>query len=127
MKTKVAKVGDLLPGGMMLVQAQGIDIVLGNFNGTFYALESRCGHMSAPLELGTLNGYILTCPMHSAQFSVINGEVINASIPRNHLPPKMDGPAAVPSYLARLMDKVKTMDVRSFPVTIEGTDIFVEV
>ena len=127
MKTKVATVSDILPGGMIMVQAQGIDLVLGNLNGTFYALERRCGHMCAPLEMGTLNGYILTCPMHSAQFSVVTGEAINASVPRERLPPKQDGPAAIPAYLAKLMDKVKTMDVRTFPVTVEGSDIFVDV
>ena len=76
MKVKIASVGDILPGGMITFQAQGIEMVLCNFDGTFYALERRCGHMSAPFELGTLNGYILTCPMHSAQFSVVTGEAI---------------------------------------------------
>jgi nitrite reductase/ring-hydroxylating ferredoxin subunit len=127
LKFKVAKVGDVLPGGMMMVQAQGLDIVLCNSEGTFYALERRCGHMSAPLEQGTLNGYILTCPMHSAQFSVVTGEAINAAIPRERLPPKLDGPAAIPAYLAKLMEKVKTMDVRSYPVSIEGDDVYIDV
>jgi nitrite reductase/ring-hydroxylating ferredoxin subunit len=127
LKTKVATVSDVLPGGLILVQAEGRDLVLCNYDGTFYALERRCGHMSAPLELGTLNGYILTCPMHSAQFSVVSGEAINAAIPRTRSPPKIDGPIAVPAYLAKLIDKVKTMDVRSFPVTVEGEDIFVDV
>ena len=127
MKTKVATVSDILPGGMIMVQAQGIEMVLGNLDGTFYALERRCGHMCAPLEMGTLNGYVLTCPMHSAQYSLVTGEVINSAIPRIKLAPKLDGPAAVPGYLARLMEKVRTMDVRTFPVTVEGADIFVDV
>lgn len=127
MKVKVANVGDVLPDGMIMVQAQGVDLVLCNSEGTFYALDRRCGHMCAPLEQGTLNGYILTCPMHSAQFSVVTGEAINAAIPRERLPPKLDGPAAIPAYLAKLMEKVRTMDIRSFPVSIEGEDIFVEV
>jgi nitrite reductase/ring-hydroxylating ferredoxin subunit len=127
LKTKVAKVGDILPGGMMMVQTEGKELVLCNFDGTFYAVERRCGHMNAPLELGTLNGYILTCPMHSAQFSVITGEAINSAIPRPRSLPKVDGPVAVPGYLARLIDKVKTMDVRSFPVSVEGDEIFIEV
>ncbi len=83
--------------------------------------------MSAPLEQGTLNRYILTCPMHSAQFSVVTGEAISSAIPGTGSPPKIDGPLAVPAYLAKLMDKVKTMDVRTFPVSVEGEDIFVDV
>ena len=113
MKVKVANVGDVLPDGMIMVQAQGVDLVLCNSEGTFYALDRRCGHMCAPLEQGTLNGYILTCPMHSAQFSVVTGEAINAAIPRERLPPKLDGPAAIPAYLAKLMEKVRTSLSRS--------------
>ncbi|MGD0817098.1 MAG: Rieske 2Fe-2S domain-containing protein [Methanomassiliicoccales archaeon] len=127
MKIRVASASDILSGGMMMVQAQGIEMVLCNFDGTFYAMERRCGHMCAPLELGTLNGYILTCPMHSAQFSVVTGEAINNALPSNRSPPKIDGPAAVPGYLAMLIQKVKTMDVRSFPVIVEGEDVFVDV
>jgi nitrite reductase/ring-hydroxylating ferredoxin subunit len=127
LRIKVASVGDILPGGMMAVEAKWVEMVLCNFEGTFYALEKRCGHMNAPLELGTLNQYILTCPMHSAQFSVITGEVINAAMLRERAPPKIDGPIAVPGYLSKLMDKVKTMDVRSFPVTVEGNDVLVDV
>jgi len=59
--------------------------------------------------------------------AVVTGEAINAAIPRERLPPKLDGPAAIPAYLAKLMEKVRTMDIRSFPVSIEGEDIFVEV
>lgn len=109
-----------------MVQAQGIDMVLCNFDGMFYALERRCGHMNAPLEQGTLNGYILTCPMHSAQFSVVTGEVINAALSRERTTPKVDGPVAVPGYLSKLMEKVKTMDVRSFPVSVDGDNVFVD-
>jgi nitrite reductase/ring-hydroxylating ferredoxin subunit len=127
MKVKVASVGDILPGGMVMVQAQGVELVVCNFEGTFYALERRCGHMNAPLELGALNKYILTCPMHSAQFSVITGEAINAAMPLNRSPPRIDGPAAIPGYLGKLIDKVKTMDVRSFPVVVEGDDVLVDV
>jgi nitrite reductase/ring-hydroxylating ferredoxin subunit len=127
MRYKVASVGDILPGGIMAVQASDVEILLCNLDGKYYALEKRCGHMSAPLELGTLNGYVLTCPMHSAQFSVVTGEAINAAILRERPPPKLDGPSAVPGYLSKLMDKVKTLDLRTFPVSVEGDSIFIDV
>ena len=127
MRTKVATVGDILPGGMLAVQANGIELVLCNVDGTYHALERRCGHMSAPLDLGTLNGYVLTCPMHSAQFSAVTGEMISRSIPLNRPTPKIDGPNAVPGYLSKLIEKVKTLDVRAFNVTVEGDDILVDV
>jgi nitrite reductase/ring-hydroxylating ferredoxin subunit len=126
MKVKIASVGDVLPDGMIMVQAQGIEMVLCNFDGTFYALERRCGHMCAPLELGTLNRYILTCPMHSAQFSVVTGEAISNAVLLKRPPPKIDGLVAVPGFQAILKEKVKTMDVKTFPVTVEDDAIFVD-
>jgi nitrite reductase/ring-hydroxylating ferredoxin subunit len=127
LKIKVASVGDILPGGLMLVQAEGIEMVLCNDGGVYYAVERRCGHMSAPLELGTLNHYILTCPMHSAQFSVVTGETISGAVPLNRPTPNKEGPEAVPGYLLRLIEKVKTLDIKTFPVTVEGNGVYVEV
>ena len=127
MKVRVASVGDVLPGGIIMVKAEGVEMVLCNHEGSFYALERRCGHMSAPLELGTLNQYILTCPMHSAQFSVITGESLSGAIPLNASPPKKDGPEPVPGYLAALVNATRTMDVKRFQVTVEGYAVFVEV
>jgi len=127
LKVRVASTDDLLPGGLMMVRPQDVEMVLCNYEGTYHALERRCGHMSAPLEMGTLNQYILTCPMHGAQFSVINGEVINDALPRNRTPAKMDGPVPVHGYLAMLIEKVKTMDVKTYTVTVEGDNIFVDV
>ena len=111
----------------MMVRPQGIEIVLCNHEGTYHALERRCGHMNAPLEMGTLNQGILTCPMHSAQFSIMTGEVINDALRRNRTPAKKDGLVAVHEYITMLIEKVTTMDVKTYPVTIEGDDVFVEV
>jgi len=36
--------------------------------------------MNAPLELGTLDGTYLTCPMHCAQFDVTSGEAISGPV-----------------------------------------------
>ena len=76
MMTKVAKADDLRDGGLMLVNANGKDVVLGRSGDRFFAVDRRCGHMNAPLEFGTLKGQILTCPMHSAQFDMTTGLVL---------------------------------------------------
>jgi nitrite reductase/ring-hydroxylating ferredoxin subunit len=39
----------------------------------------------------------------------------------------MDGPVPVHGYLAMLIEKVKTMDVKTYTVTVEGDNIFVDV
>ncbi|MDP9289975.1 MAG: Rieske (2Fe-2S) protein [Thermoproteota archaeon] len=30
---------------------------------------ARCSHTNAPLSLGTLNGKVVTCPLHGAKFA----------------------------------------------------------
>ena len=45
---------EIAPGGMKAVEVGGREVVICNCDGTFYAIERRCGHMNAPLEMGTL-------------------------------------------------------------------------
>ena len=76
-------VEELAPGGMKGVEVNGRLVVVCNCEGRFYAFQRRCGHMNAPLELGTLDGTILTCPMHCAQFDVTTGEALAGPVPRD--------------------------------------------
>jgi nitrite reductase/ring-hydroxylating ferredoxin subunit len=38
-------------------------------------MDDRCGHMNALLSIGKLNGKIVICPFHYAQFDVTTGQV----------------------------------------------------
>jgi len=59
---------------MKHVKAFGEDILLSKVDGTIYATSNRCGHQNAPLSKGTLNGYVVACPLHSATFDVRTGK-----------------------------------------------------
>ena len=87
----VARAGDLLPGQMKWVAVNGERRVLANVAGTYYAISDVCGHRNAPLSRGKLEGYLIECPLHFAQFDVRTGELV-------------DGPvsAAVPIYEVRI-------------------------
>lgn len=78
---EVAEKNEILPGGMKAVEAEGKEFILCNYEGNIYALNRRCSHMNTPLEKGTLEGYILTCPMHFAQFDITTGEALSSPIP----------------------------------------------
>ena len=67
---RAIRTDEIAPGGMKAVDLEGKEIVVCNCDGTYYAFERRCGHMNAPLDLGTLDGTYVTCPMHCAQFDV---------------------------------------------------------
>jgi nitrite reductase/ring-hydroxylating ferredoxin subunit len=87
----VAQAGDLAPGEMTFVAVERERIVLANVEGRFYALRDVCGHRNAPLSRGKLDGCIVECPLHFAQFDIRTGKFV-------------DGPysADVPAYEVRV-------------------------
>jgi nitrite reductase/ring-hydroxylating ferredoxin subunit len=123
---EIAGIDEILPGGMKAYEVDGTDIVLCNDGGRFYAFQRRCGHMSAPLDMGTANGYIVTCPLHSVQFDATTGEALSPP-----LLPFASGEPQTRDNLTRwvetLMKHVKTCDIRTYPVRVENGRISVDV
>ena len=71
---KVAKISDLAPGEMMLVEYDDEDVGLFNIEGEFYAISDICTHDNGPLVEGKLDGDCVICPRHGARFNVKTGE-----------------------------------------------------
>jgi nitrite reductase/ring-hydroxylating ferredoxin subunit len=76
----VAKAPELLPGQMKWVVVDGERRVLANVAGTYYAISDVCGHRNAPLSRGKLDGYLIECPLHFAQFDVRTGELVSGPV-----------------------------------------------
>ena len=76
----VAKTSDLAPGQMKWVAIDRERVVLANVDGVFYALRDVCGHRQAPLSRGRLEGHLIECPLHFAQFDVRTGELVNGPV-----------------------------------------------
>lgn len=76
----VAKAAELAPGQMKWVAVNGERLVLANVEGAFYAVSDICGHRNAPLSRGKLEGYLIECPLHFAQFDVRTGELVNGPV-----------------------------------------------
>lgn len=116
MLLKAAEARDILPGGMKAVTLGGREIVLCNYDGAFYAVERACGHAKARLERGALTGWILTCPLHYAQFDIRSGEALSGPAPKapesRHADPKD------PS--------LKTASLKTWPVTVKDGSVFVD-
>ncbi|HEX7509613.1 MAG TPA: Rieske 2Fe-2S domain-containing protein [Polyangia bacterium] len=112
---------DLVAGGMKLVEVEGRELVLCNCAGRFYAIERRCGHMNAPLEMGTLVGTVLTCPMHCAQFDVATGEALAGPVPHaagnEQAPPKLERWLGT---IGMLMAHVHTQEIRTYETKVES-------
>jgi 3-phenylpropionate/trans-cinnamate dioxygenase ferredoxin component len=104
---KVGQADQIDPGQMQSFEVEGKPIVVVNIDGSFYAIDGRCSHMKGELAQGTLEGKIVTCPRHGAQFDVTSGKCTAG--------PKI-GPI-----------RMKTGDIHSYAVKIEDGSIMVDV
>src|SRR5437870_13452655 len=95
---KVAEVDDFEDGELMAVEVDGEPICLAKVDGKVYAFTDNCTHISGPLSEGDLEGCVLTCPWHGAQFDVRTGKVLR-------------GPAR--------------QDIMTYPVKIEDESILI--
>lgn len=127
MLIQVAKTADIAAGGMMFVTAGGREIVVCNCDGRYYAVDRRCGHMNGPLEMGNLDGTIVTCPMHHVQFDVTSGEALNSPIPPHINEPLSAGWARYLGHFGMLMQHTSVCNIRTFPVRIDGDAIHVTI
>lgn len=73
---KVASANEIAEGDTMAVEADGELVCLANVEGCIYAFTDNCTHISGPLNEGELEGHVLTCPWHGAQFDVRTGKVL---------------------------------------------------
>jgi 3-phenylpropionate/trans-cinnamate dioxygenase ferredoxin subunit len=94
------RVGDVDDDEPRLAAIDGQDIALCKVAGEIYAIDNICSHEFACLTDGFVEGDQVECPLHQARFHIPTGKVLAA-------------PA--------------TEDLRTFPVKVEGEDIYVAV
>ena len=80
---KVSTLTDLAPGTCRQVDAGGRPVALFNVNGMMYAIHGTCTHRGGPLGEGELDGSVVTCPGHGAQFDVTSGQVVGPPAERS--------------------------------------------
>ncbi|WP_434667483.1 non-heme iron oxygenase ferredoxin subunit [Paraburkholderia sp. A3BS-1L] len=74
----VCSVAELLPGDMKCVLLGDARILLSNVDGKVYATSDICSHALAYLSDGFLEGSVVECPLHGAQFDVTTGKALSA-------------------------------------------------
>jgi nitrite reductase/ring-hydroxylating ferredoxin subunit len=95
---KVATLDDVSEGEMYAIEVDGEPVCLTRVEGQIYAFTDNCTHISGPLNDGELEGCVVTCPWHGAQFDVRTGKVLR-------------GPAR--------------QDLYTYPVKVEDNAIFI--
>lgn len=95
-EVRVAAVDEMRDGEVRHVKIEKRDIALVRASGEFYALSDVCRHAFAPLSDGFVDDHVLVCPWHGWRYDIRDGTT--------------DHPDA---------------DVRTFPVTVRGGEVFV--
>ena len=99
-KVIIGKTSDIVPGKMIKVTVDGREVLVANINGEYYATDDSCTHSGASLSDGKLEGSVITCGWHAAQFDCKTGKLVKF-------------PA-------------KIRDLTSYNVVIESDNVFVE-
>jgi 3-phenylpropionate/trans-cinnamate dioxygenase ferredoxin subunit len=100
MQHRLANAAKNKPGSAKPYTVGDIDVLICNVEGSFYAIEDVCTHDGGALDQGMLQGSCVVCPRHGATFDVTTGAALTL-------------PAVMP--------------VATFPLTIDGNDLIVEV
>jgi nitrite reductase (NADH) small subunit len=77
--TDVGAVTDVPLRGARRVPTPGGDVaVFRTGDNQLYALRDRCPHKGGPLSQGLVHGHAVTCPLHSWNIHLANGEPMGA-------------------------------------------------
>lgn len=75
----VAKVGDVRPGDVIGIEADGKKLVLGLDGERYFALQRQCVHRGGDLSEGIVSRGHVICPNHGWRFSTETGRHDSAS------------------------------------------------
>lgn len=99
-RIRIASTRDVPPGGGVAVAVEGLRIAVFHVDGRYYAIDDRCPHAEASLAEGDVDGTVVECPLHGAQFDLTTGRALS-------------GPAGG--------------NVAAYRVHVEGEDLSIEV
>jgi 3-phenylpropionate/trans-cinnamate dioxygenase ferredoxin subunit len=101
-------------GTMKEVEIQGKKILLARIKDKYYATTGRCTHFGGKLSQGTLEGTVVTCPLHGSQFDLTDGHIV-----------RWVKGSGVSSAVLRTLKSARPLD--TYKVKVEGDKILVEV
>jgi nitrite reductase/ring-hydroxylating ferredoxin subunit len=103
---EIARTDQIPAGTMKSFSVSDKTILVTNIEGQYYAIGGKCTHAGGDLSKGNLEGKIVTCPRHGAQFDVTTGKNIR-------------GP--------KILVRFSTKDEPNYGVKVEDKSVKVEV
>ncbi len=101
-RIRVCSTDDIKPGEILGVEIAGLPkLAVYRVGNEFYCTQDLCTHGAASLsDEGDLSDYVIECSWHDGKFDIRTGE-----------------PCALPC----------TEALRTFPVTVEGDEVYIDV
>lgn len=72
---RVAGVGEVSPGQIVPVEANGLKLLLTNVAGEYRAAQRKCPHLGFNLCRGKIEDGAVVCPLHKAKFDLVTGKI----------------------------------------------------
>ena len=66
---------DFPEGELRLADAGGMPVLMVRRGGRLFGMSNTCSHAGGPLNEGTLDGHVVTCPWHASRFDIRSGRV----------------------------------------------------
>jgi nitrite reductase/ring-hydroxylating ferredoxin subunit len=95
---RACTLAELQRKGQLVRQVGGVTLLFVHHDEKVYALDNRCPHMGFPLQRGSLEDGVLTCPWHHARFELCSGGTFD----------------------------LFADDARSYPVELRGDEVWVD-
>lgn len=123
MRTRIGSLAELGDGQLHTVKAEGTSLVVGLADGQVCAARNHCPHLGWSLTRGpggtTYDDGVVTCPWHNSRFDLATGE-------NRDWAPGFAG-RDMPVWSRRLIALGrKPAPLTTYPVTVEGDDVYVE-
>lgn len=64
---------ELGPNSSKAVDVDGVNVLVCNAGGEFYAVINQCTHQASELEGGRIRNCFISCPLHGARFDLRDG------------------------------------------------------
>ncbi|MFM8254650.1 MAG: non-heme iron oxygenase ferredoxin subunit [Actinomycetota bacterium] len=92
MKTRIQR-SELTPGAPKLVMVDGTPVCVALIDDEIFAIGDTCTHSDASLSEGELNGSLIECWLHGAEFDMRTGEAVTppATAPAKNFDVHIDG------------------------------------
>ncbi len=106
---------------------QDMDVLIVRHADQVYAVQNRCGHMSAALHRGEYTDNLIVCPLHGAGFRIETGEVEWTAIIPPPISEYIHSENARIRKFGELIEGAETRPIQTFPVEVKGNDVYVTV